>query len=294
MIINITYDPSVANAPSGFKAAVNAAVKYFDQTISTPITVNLTFGWGEVGGQPMDPGALGESLTTFVSPILFTAAGYTSTILNENTSPAIVDAMHYLLQTAPYGLEGEGQLPFAEARALGWAQPDNSYQDGYIGLSSSAAYTFSSTNRAVAGKYDAIGVLEHEISEVLGRQAFEGSHPFNDQNPQYTPLDFFRYSQPGVHAWTPGSGNLSLNGDQLLLPFNDPSNGGDGGDWATSFEYRAHSKWRSCQSPKRFGGSAGRERPDARLRRAARHNPRHCGPSREFGHDHGLRRALPG
>jgi len=44
MIINITFDSSVANAPAGFKAAVAAAVAFCENMFSTPITVKLQCG----------------------------------------------------------------------------------------------------------------------------------------------------------------------------------------------------------------------------------------------------------
>ena len=65
MQIIATYDPSVANAPAGFKQAVNAAIQYFDTTISNNITVNISFGWGEVNGQTLGSGDLGESVSNY-------------------------------------------------------------------------------------------------------------------------------------------------------------------------------------------------------------------------------------
>jgi hypothetical protein len=50
MQINITWDASTASAPAGFQTAVNAAVQYLENTFSAPITINISVGWGEVGG----------------------------------------------------------------------------------------------------------------------------------------------------------------------------------------------------------------------------------------------------
>ena len=45
--------------------------------------------------------------------------------------------------------------------------------DGTVELNSNLSeFTFSPTDRAVSGEYDAIGALEHEISEVMGRVAY--------------------------------------------------------------------------------------------------------------------------
>ncbi len=227
MQINITYAPSVADAPAGYQTAVQAAVKFFEDTFVAPITVNITFGWGEVGGQAMDPGSLAESLTTYVD----TPAGV-GLLLNYDTSPGTVNALLSLPQTTPAQNVNVLELPFAEARVLGRAPEIPDVADGYVGLDSSTPFTFDPNNRAVSGKFDAIGILEHEISEVLGRQSSDGLPPPEGGTPRYSFLDFFRLTAPGVHTYETGPGFFSLNGDQLLLPFNDPGNGGSAADWS--------------------------------------------------------------
>jgi hypothetical protein len=64
--------------------------------------------------------------------------------------------------------------------------------DGSIGFSSSAAFTYDPANRAVAGEYDFIGVVEHAITEIMGRISMLGTG-------EYSLIDLFRYSAPGVH-----------------------------------------------------------------------------------------------
>ena len=61
LIINVNWDASVANAPVGFQAGVESAVNYFESHFSNPITITLDVGYGEVNGQAMGAGALGES-----------------------------------------------------------------------------------------------------------------------------------------------------------------------------------------------------------------------------------------
>ena len=239
MQINITYDSSVADAPAGFQTAVNAAVQYLDSVFSSPITINIVFSWGEIDGQTLEPGAVGESLTNFYTG--FSYGGIVGDLRDaDGASPA--DAA--LLGSLPTGFgydpaptSGYGAnnywMSTAEYKAIGGQGADPSAIDGYVALNSSSAFTFDPNNRAVSGDYDAIGVLEHEITEVMGRSLFEGATD-GQSSAQYTPLDLFRYSAPGVHEYTPGGGNFSLNGNQLLLPFNDPSDGGDAGDWSTA------------------------------------------------------------
>jgi hypothetical protein len=110
--------------------------------------------------------------------------------------------------------------------------------DGYVGLSSLDSYTFDPNNPAVAGAYDAVGTLEHEISEVLGR-SISASTSIASSEP-YAPLDLFRFTSPGVHTYLQGSAYFSLdNGVTNLKAFDNGSNGGDGGDWAGSSQVDA-------------------------------------------------------
>jgi hypothetical protein len=69
MILNLIYDASVANAPSGFTAELNAAVSFFQSTFYDPVTVNIAVGYGEVEGQTLDASALGSSITYFNNSI---------------------------------------------------------------------------------------------------------------------------------------------------------------------------------------------------------------------------------
>ena len=222
MQIVVTYDASADNAPAGFKAAVQAAVQYLESQISSPVGISINVGWGEVGGQALDSGALAESDATLVTP------NYGVPVFT-GSSPADVQA-RFVFQGAT--IPEIEWIPLAEANALGVVPQQTGVSDGDIGLSSSVTWTFDPNNRAVPGAYDAIGAIEHEITEVMGRQLWEGQEPGFDH--QYQILDVYRYTAPGVLATQAGPGYFSLNGQQMLLPLNDPSNGGDAGDWASS------------------------------------------------------------
>ena len=71
MIINVTYDSSVLNLSptlrADYQAAVSTAVNYYESLITNPITVNISFGYGEVGGQTIGGGAVSASAQTVVS-----------------------------------------------------------------------------------------------------------------------------------------------------------------------------------------------------------------------------------
>jgi hypothetical protein len=127
-------------------------------------------------------------------------------------------------------------IPIAEEKALGLYNGSSSVTDGYVGLDSSSTFTFDPSNRAVSGAYDAIGVLEHEISEVLGRVVFTSQKINVGQTVTAEgPLDLFRYASVAGHTFQEGPAYFSLNnGVADLKSFNDGTNGGDGGDWASS------------------------------------------------------------
>lgn len=163
--INIVYDASVASAPAGFKTAVQAAVDYWDSVIATPITLTIAFGWGEVSGHALDPNALGESIA---ANSMFSFAQVTAALGAQSTSPDDATSIAAFPTSDPSSGAGFA-VTSAEAKALGLFNGDPNATDGFVGLSSSAPFTFDPNDRGVAGDFDAVGVLEHEISEILGR-----------------------------------------------------------------------------------------------------------------------------
>ena len=52
MNIVAEYDSGVANAPAGYKTAVQAAINFIDHLIANPVTVTLMFSYGEIQGSP--------------------------------------------------------------------------------------------------------------------------------------------------------------------------------------------------------------------------------------------------
>ena len=85
--------------------------------------------------------------------------------------------------------------------------------DGYVGLSSAIPFEFDQT--AVSGKYDAIGALQHEFSEIMGRTASVGAAAGTNV---YTALDLYRYTSTNnanpaagtpIRALSQQSGNVA-------------------------------------------------------------------------------------
>jgi hypothetical protein len=94
-VINVTYDSSVASAPAGFTAVINSVVQYLESLFNDPVTININIGYGEVNGNPLNAGALGQSLTflnsysyTQVRTALTTDAKSTDDLTAVATLPA--------------------------------------------------------------------------------------------------------------------------------------------------------------------------------------------------------------
>jgi hypothetical protein len=142
------------------------APRLYQSKLNDPITINNRVGWGEINGRSLNPGDLGQSLTNQRG--LFTYAQVRSALINDAGTNADTIALAILGTTDP-----TGGAPFvmsnAEAKALGLFAGNAPGIDGYVGLSNTAPYTFDPGNRSAAGKYDFIGLAEHEISEVMGR-----------------------------------------------------------------------------------------------------------------------------
>ena len=244
LTINISYDQLQSLLPTGFITAVNAAVQFLESQFANPMTINIAVGWGNLPNLDgtvgsLLGGALGESSSTGVVVdyatllhALYTAASSPSASADQIAAYQSLVGNPPSLQGSAPGTPAQIYISQAEANALGIGNLANPL-DGTIGLSSSASFTYDPNNRAISGKYDAIGVIEHEISEVMGRTAMLGTLG----NPgEYTPLDLFRYSSLGVRNLTAGAGTASFSpdGTTMLTQFNNPAtlSGGDAGDWA--------------------------------------------------------------
>jgi hypothetical protein len=225
--IDLVWDTSVSSAPSGFKSAAVAAASEYSTMFSNPETITIDVGYGEVGGSALYSGNLAQSrfygsYETYASvrSALFGDAG-------SSSYQALADST--LASTDPTN-GGKFFVTTAEAKALG--QTTGTGLDGAVGLSSAYAFDYSAPTTPVAGgQYDAVGALEHEISEVMGRFGSVGKQLGAGV---YTPLDLFRYTSPGVRDLTvgPASPYFSINnGATNLGTYNNPASGGDASDW---------------------------------------------------------------
>jgi hypothetical protein len=203
----------------------------YTQELKNPISVNIDVGWGEVNGQTLGAGALGESESYIDGPYTYSqiksALGATA-----STSADDKAALASLSSTDPTG-GGKFLVTSAQAKALG-LQGASSALDGYAGFSSSVSWAMDPNNRAVGGDFDLFGTVAHEISEVMGRYAFLGGTVAGIAS-SYSVADLFRYSAPGARQLSAGqTAYLSPDGGTTNLDNFNTSSGGDAGDWASS------------------------------------------------------------
>jgi FG-GAP-like repeat len=228
--IIVSYDSSVTGQSGAFQSlfdtAVNAVVQFYDQEFTNNITVNVTFAWGSLGA-----GAIAQNDFYYDT---YSYATIVSALQATQSSADDIAAYATLPANDPTGGNGY-MVTAAQARVLGLPFGSTPFDD-FVTLNSdfgASGYTFDPNNRAVPGKFDTIGALEHEVSEgVFGRIGNLGL-AVNGQSGLYTPLDLFRYSSPGVRDFSPGHNDFfSIDGQQLLTEFNNHNQfGGDVSDW---------------------------------------------------------------
>ena len=171
MIITIQYNASVTalSQPfqNQFKAAVNAAVAYYEHVFTNPITITINVGWDEIGPTHVSISQNFSSVarSKFETGTDLTYAQLRTALQNRHNTDHNVIAYNSLPAADPTGNSlARYRITSAEKQALGLST-SNPTADLYIGLNGSNTWTFDPNNRAVSGAHDAIGALEHEISE---------------------------------------------------------------------------------------------------------------------------------
>jgi hypothetical protein len=237
-------DPTTA---AEIENAVSAAINFYDGnftssvpavinngTISNTVTVNIRFDYGTIEGNVMAPGS-GVSESESTGSIYPTYAQLEAAL--AGTLPDLP------LRDPTSG--GAILVPNAQAKVLGLSA-NSATIDGYVGVNTVAngvTVDYNLADQSISSEFGVLGVLEHEITEDLGRTAIDGTETNQISNslgittmPLYSILDLFRFTAPDTPAMTPGPADyFSLNnGTTDLGSFNDFLNGGDAGDWASS------------------------------------------------------------
>jgi len=227
LTFNISYDSSVTNLTNAaeVEAAFATAAQLFQDLYTNNATIKLTVYAGPTG--PFTDGiSLGRSQFILFQ---FPYTSITNALRTHRASAADTNSVASLPATDPTG-GGTWLVPLAEARVLGLISLGNTNEDGEVGFATNKSYTFDPNNRTVAGKFDFIGVAEHEISEVLGRCTF-------DLTTAFVPYDLFRFTNNAVRNFDPNATNAYFsvdNGATVLKLFYTNQFMGDIQDWKSS------------------------------------------------------------
>lgn len=226
-----TYDSSItslANAAQIEGAFSNAAAA-FENHFTNVAVINLNvFFTNNI--------SLGASITKFIGNPTY--AQLTNALHNARVSAADSNSVASLPASNPIASTNVWWVSRAEAKmlypyGLTLVTTNNSGLDGSIFFASTVSYTFDATNRAVSGKFDFIGVAQHEISEVLGRSYALGTlGPNGDEL-----FDLFRFTSPGVRNLIVTNVPVYFsvdNGTTALRSFYTNAALGDVQDWLTT------------------------------------------------------------
>ncbi|MGD0721624.1 MAG: NF038122 family metalloprotease [Roseiarcus sp.] len=233
LVFNVTYDQSQSALPSGFVAAVNYVVSYYESVFTNAATVNIDVGYGEIDGTSLGAGNLGES-ESYIASVPYAQA---VAALDANEPAASQQAAYATLPASTPVAGGTMWMTTAQEKAVGLLSGTNAALDGYVGFSSTNAFSYSATATPTSGEYYFIGVVEHEFSEVMGRDSFLGEGLSGTTS--YSLMDMFRYSASGERdtTATPPVANtayFSINNGATDLGNWNTVAGGDLGDWASS------------------------------------------------------------
>jgi autotransporter passenger strand-loop-strand repeat protein len=209
----------------GYENAIVTAEAFYQSQIASTATLDFTFDMSS---------GVGAGVNSY-TPVNASFSQLQAALANAATSADDRAAVAALASLA--GEFGGQTFQVAEPLALLLGLPGaSSGASDTTELDSTLNYFYSQAN-PVPGAFDAVAVLEHEISEGgLGRIGGDGSNP--------GPMDLFRYSAVGTPDATLGRDGapayFSIDGIHLLTEFHNPIAGNgsndqtDSADWDSS------------------------------------------------------------
>jgi FG-GAP-like repeat len=206
MQITLVPDSSIASAPAGLSAAVQAAAAVFEQDFTGNYNVNISYGWGTFDNAPsaaLNPGSGAFSVGGGTSSLV----SY-SQLANWLTASAASSAQITAVESLPASaasLPGDPNtfaISSAEEKALGVFRGDGSAVDGSIG--------FNAGDASSPADWEPAALCE--IAHALGWDSIAQGGSFPEV------ADLFRYSSPGKYQWTSGQpAYLSIDGGNTPL-----------------------------------------------------------------------------
>lgn len=228
--IDINWDSSVGNAPSGFTSDILAAVNFLETQFTNAATITIDVGYGEIDGQSLNDGDLGESDANTV-PVSY--ASLLAAVTANANNPTAESVLASLPATNP-DPGATYYLTSAQAKALGLADTTGDTLDGSVGFADASQFTYGDTNTGgtvAAGTYDFFATAVHEITEVMGRQMGTTSR-FGDDLSLMNLLDYSAAGTRDFNQNTPGYFSVDSGTTDLGAYNTDPT--GDWGDWGAS------------------------------------------------------------
>jgi hypothetical protein len=212
LVFNNSYG---ANVSATFRTTIVAAENYFQSHFTNAVTLNINFDT-----QPLARSIAGENIGSSSNPVQqISYAALTGALRAHATTADDIAAVASLPAADPS--QGQGfSVPIGMARILGLAGPGSGSPDQTIILNSNLPFTYGA---------DALGVVEHEISELsMGRVGGLGLG-----NNGWGPMDLFRYTASGQHDYTGGRDGqptyFSVDGIKILTQFQFHSSVSTGG-----------------------------------------------------------------
>jgi hypothetical protein len=219
---NSSFGANAVNAQNAWNQAVSIIEAEYSDPIHINITVNAVAGTG----------VFGQSSTFLDSTSYANLRSLVVADAKSDDDRTAVGAGCSVRVADHTGGPGTWWVSRAEAKALGLI-PDDLSTDGTVTFGAGNPFFFNHLS-PVAGSYDLVGIMLHEISEVMGRLGISGGTIGAFSN-SYSLIDDFSYTGPGAKGLGNGGGNnFSIdNGTSLLKLFNDAAaNGLDSRDWA--------------------------------------------------------------